>query len=212
MSIITFILVTLSLALLLIHALRRNLSGGSLSTYRAGVRPPLEAFPAKTRENDKMIIIRGVSQSELHQVIQEFCDLYNRDEYQVITRVTLVSDKDYCLTFPYDMAFERFCLLVNYLQYPLERQWPAQVIGWLSIQPGAPGIGGVYAPKKLMIFIPPDDGEGDQVCISSEDRLGYSMKLSRQPDIRMLPGPRRDFEQTPFQPGALTGTTFREFS
>jgi len=143
--------------------------------------------------NDKLILAKGVSYDELKQAVSDLCKTYNEDGLQVICRLTKHSENLSVVTFPFDIDFEIFCYVVNYLVYPEELNHKPSITAWTRTSIDDTWITDRAANKQVMLFVPEDDTEHDNVYLTTEDGIGYKLGFSATEESKLLTHPKKDY-------------------
>ncbi|MES2616372.1 MAG: hypothetical protein V4613_00750 [Bacteroidota bacterium] len=155
---------------IILVTLSKSSKGGKVKLSKPKPRRPLpEITPV---ENDKIIIIEHTTLEQVKATTLEFCDIYNSETYKCITKLTGINENKIALTFPTDIELEIFFFLVNFLDsYKL-----GQVTGLAKVGPKE--LNKSFAGKHVMVYVPANDKEGDNVYLTSEDGLGYKYGFS----------------------------------
>lgn len=164
-----------------------------LSMYpeKAGVYPE--------RENDKIVIVKKINYTDLKKVLAAFCEMYPESKYKTEIRVTKLPSNSFAILFPCDIEFELFCYLVNYIRYPVELEWDAEIAAWATTRQGDKWITDKSANKQVMLFIPDDDQEHDTIFMTTVDGIGYKIRLQIHRGKELLKTPKKQFESPPFE-------------
>lgn len=162
------------------------------SHYSDKSRPTNVTTPPKT-SNDKIVVIKGASYNDIQKAITQFCNLYNREGLAAIPNLTKISEKEFVVTFPQDVTFDVFCFFVNYMYYPNEIFYTADIKAWATTKQGDIWITDKSANKKVMLFIPPDDKERDNVYLTTQDNIGYMLGFAQGEETKLLDKPKLDF-------------------
>jgi len=141
-------------------------------------RPPENKKPTSEKENDKIILIENANAEDVKKALIAFCNLYNKDGFAALPRLWELSPTSFTVTFPYDADFSIFCFAVNYLEYPIDIEWHANVRGWATTRMGDDWILQENAGKKVMLFIAPDDTERDNVFMTTIENKTYKLGFS----------------------------------
>ncbi len=141
-------------------------------------RPPLSFFPKVTVPNDKLIYIAGISEVEIQSILKGFCDIYNQDNFQAIIQIHKINQNQYHLIFPYDIKFDIFCYLINYLTYPQEVDNIYQPIGWMTLKNNEFNCIKETTILPIMIVIKENDQDYDHVHIVTIDEEEYEYSLN----------------------------------
>jgi hypothetical protein len=95
-------------------------------------KPAIE-LPPHEIDNDKQIIVKGLTTAEAKDSIYRFYASYNAAVTAVIVQLTTMADDLCMLRFPYDVAPDIFCYLVSHLHHaPDSNRYPQAVRGWSS--------------------------------------------------------------------------------
>ncbi len=146
--------------------------------------------------NDKLVVVAGTDSSTLKEALVGFCNMYNEQAVQAQLRVTPLSENEFAITFPSDISFEIYCYLVNYLRYPIDISWTADVTGWATTKNGDEWITEKTVNKKGMFFVPEDDNEHDNVYMTTSDNSGYKLSFGSNKE-KELKGPLRQYQEPP---------------
>jgi len=138
-------------------------------------RPSGSKKPASKKENDKIILVDNANAEDIKKVLVAFCNLYNKGDFAAMPRLWELSPTSFAVTFPYDVNFSIFCFAVNYLEYPIDIKWHANVKGWATMRKGDDWIINENIDKQVMLFIAADDTEHDNVFITTIDGKGYKL-------------------------------------
>lgn len=141
-------------------------------------RPPENKKPTSEKENDKIILIENANAEDVKKALIAFCNLYNKNDFAAMPRLWELSPTSFAVTFPYDVDFSIYCFAVNYLEYPIDIEWHANVRGWATTRMGDDWILQENAGKKVMIFIAPDDTEHDNVFMTTNENKTYKLAFS----------------------------------
>jgi hypothetical protein len=169
------VIIGLIIAIIVIYFRRARLKAPDQQTDSDTTRASKVALPGQAKKNDKLAIIKGVSYSDLKRVLTGFCKMYNKENYQAQPRLIKLSEQEFAITFPYDIDFEIYCYFINYLRYPMELTWMPDVKAWTTTKTSDSWITEKSANKKVMLFIPPDDTEHDNVYMTTSDNIEYKL-------------------------------------
>lgn len=143
--------------------------------------------------NDKLVIVAKVKPEEIDKILQEFCDVYNKDKVQAQPRLYKINDDRFAIIFPFDIDFELYCYFVNYVRYPMAFNKSFDVTAWTTATSGQMWISQTIENKKIMLFIPDDDTEHDNVYVTSIDNIGYKFGFAVQEGSLLLSTPKKHF-------------------
>jgi hypothetical protein len=211
MNLFQFIIITIAVAIFLINFLRRRLLKESPQFDLESRRPSLENFPAEEVDNDKLILIRNSDFKQLQRAIAQFCDLYNRKSFTAIARLVKISTHEFVIFFPYNVSFDIFCYFSNYLQYPTDWTWNAEVTAWTTTEENNLSIDELGKDCKIMLFIPSDDAEGDNVFLTTSEQMGYKLSFDLHEQWQKLEYPRRKYMPAVFDMKLLENSSYDDF-
>ena len=205
------IIIGLAIAAIVFYVLRTKLRNAKPQPDTDTTRPSQAALPTTAKQNDKLVLVKGVSYSDIKKVLTGFCNMYNKESYQAQPRLTKLSEREFAITFPYDINFEIYCYFVNYLEYPMELQWTADVTGWTTPKSGEIWITEKSINKKVMLFIPTDDTEHDNVYMTTSDNIGYKLGFAMGEEKQLLDTPKKLFEAQRLDISELADKEFEDF-
>lgn len=136
-------------------------------------RPPIKLKPVTPVRNEKIICVANVSEENIKQVALQFCNMYNHDVYKAILKITPITKDSFAITFPYDIEFADFLILVNYLYYPFDIEYSPKISGWIPLTDEIPDEQGSWG----MFYVPSDDKEYDIVCMLTENNHSYKFNI-----------------------------------
>ncbi|HYV94194.1 MAG TPA: hypothetical protein VE978_20630 [Chitinophagales bacterium] len=149
--------------------------------------------PAAKIPNDKLVIVSGVTHHDLRKAAEQSCNLNNQTDYAVMPLITKVSEDTFAITFPYDIDFEIFCCFVNYLKHPHEIFYNPALVAWLTPKHGDKWITDLSENKKVMLCIPEDEHEYNNVFLTTSDNIGYKLGLAPGYEEQFLDAPKMNF-------------------
>lgn len=132
-------------------------------------------LPQQFRQNDKLVVIEDASATEVDQILTKFCRLYNDKNIQAQPRIYQLDERNFAITFPFDIDFEIYCYFINHAHYPIGFDKSFTVMGWATPRSGQSWTAEGMANKKLMLFIAEDDTEFDNVFLTTNDNIGYKL-------------------------------------
>lgn len=138
-------------------------------------RPSENLLPKQESPNDKVVLVDNISRAEIIQIINSFCNLYNKKDFAALPRLYEITEKQFAITFPFDLDFETYCFFVNFAHYPTGFDKSIDVIAWTTTKQGETWITDKSANKKVMLFIPADDKDYDNVYLTTNDNIGYKL-------------------------------------
>lgn len=156
-------------------------------------RPSQEHLPIKQKENDKLVIVTDISNTDLRAILTGFCNMYNKENYQAQPQLTKITEREFAITFPFDIEFEIFCYFINYVHYPMGFDRSFNVTGWTTTKIGDTWITEKSENKKVMLYIPTDDTEHDNVFMTTEDNIGFKLGFAMDEEKQLLNRPKKQF-------------------
>jgi hypothetical protein len=123
-----------------------------------------------------LVFVVSTSTSDIEKISQDFVNMYsdrgNGVELSVYTSKS--NDKQHVVMLESPQEFHLFNLLVNYISYPMNRNYRLNPYGYWKVEPNQHPSKEVPT-ELLMVFIPQEDREYDNVYAVS--RSGEAMKL-----------------------------------
>lgn len=126
--------------------------------------------------NNKVILVEKISSSEIEALARNFCSMYNVKKDKAIVKIRKMTNKAHVLTFPYDIDFDTFCYLVNYMTYPPDINKRPFVTGWY------PASG---KEKEDMFYIPADEKECDNVYYTTPEGNNYKVDFGSMKPVQI---------------------------
>lgn len=205
-SIFLFILVLLAIG----FAIRMFVITAS-QPNQTGKRPPSYLKPTETVENDRLVHVKGAEEIQVTRAIQEFCNIHNYDQFNAILTLNVLSEEEFVITFPYDVDFETFCVFVNYLHFAEADLDSAEIKGWTTTDSKDALITEEIAGKPVMIYVPEDEDQTDNVHLVTSDDVGYKVSFDDGEETQMLEQPEMHYEEPPVDPRNLEPESSVEF-
>jgi hypothetical protein len=205
------IVIGLILAVIIFYALRTKMKTSEPQPDKDSRRASQSSLPTQTKQNDKLVIVKGISQSDLKHVLIGFCNMYNKESFQAQPRLTKLTEREFAITFPYDIDFEIFCYFVNYIEYPMELKWTPDVTAWTTTKSSDTWITEKSANKKVMLFIPKDDTEHDNVYMTTSDNIGYKLGFAMGEEKQLLDTSKKRYVQADLEISELTNKEYEDF-
>ncbi len=174
-------------------------------------RPSDEYLPKQEIPNDKFVISNNITSIEIDSILTGFCNMYNKKTYQAMPRLYKLNDKQFAITFPYDIEFDIFCYFVNYIHYPMEFEKSFEATGWTTTTRGQIWITEKSADKKVMLFILTDDTEYDNVYMTTNDNIGYRLGFASGEEKQLLDSPKKQFVKPQIEIEGLANTEYKDY-
>jgi hypothetical protein len=167
-------------------------------------RPNNAEMPTEKIKNDKITLIENVKLEDLKNALQNFCNNYNQENLRVLPRLTILAENKFVVTFPYDIDFETYCYFVNYMYYPNDIKYKPIIKAWISTKQNDNWMTKEIVNKKVMIYIPSDDKDNDNVYLTTSDNIGYKMGFAMGEEKEKLNNPRQTYSE-PIKSEELNG-------
>lgn len=161
-------------------------------------------LPEEKVANDKLIVVEGMNEGYIKKVIQVFCGWHNREMLQVIPVVTKMNDQLFAITFPYDISFDIFCFLINYLNYPKGYNRRFHALGWATTRSADMWMTEENAGKQVVLFVPDLDTEYDRVFMTTADHTAYQLRFAEDA-AQLLEYPDTPYRMPLFTTNDLAG-------
>ncbi len=174
-------------------------------------RPAENHFPTHSVTNDKLVIVEDISENDIKKIIREFCNSYNKETYQAIPRLTKLSDRKFAMTFPFDINFETYCFLINYINYPMGFDKQFKTIGWATTKPTDIWITEKSVNKNVMLFVSDLDTEYDNVFLTTSDNIGYKLGFAMGEEKQLLNRPEKNYVKPPININELETKEYTDF-
>lgn len=166
--------------------------------------------PDKTVPNNKLIIIKNTTLNDARQALQNFCKQYAESGEALFPGISIINNEEIAVTFPYDISFETFCFAVNFLKYPVDVNWQADVKGWTTMHPGDGWAIPQLFNRKVMLYIPADDNEYDNVFAVTDDNAVYKLDFARSKAKPVDDQPAQLYHRPPVAPDDIAGLLVEE--
>ncbi|WP_419701409.1 hypothetical protein [Mucilaginibacter sp. NFX135] len=173
-------------------------------------RPDAGAKPTTEKDNDKLIVVSNVNRDDIELALTRFCNTYNKADYAALPRLSNVSPDTFAITFPYDIDFVTFCFAINFIKYPTDIKWNAKVTAWTTANSGEAWIADSSVGKRIMLFIPDDDKEYDNVFFTTADNTGYKLDFAARKAKPPLNIPKMQFAESSVDLDSLKQLQFKD--
>ena len=174
-------------------------------------RPPNVPLPKEEIQNDKLVIVNNITKTEIDRILTGFCNSYNKKSYQVQPRLYQISEKQFAITFPYDVEFTIFCFFINYVHYPTGFHQSFDVTGWTTTKSGQTWITEKSSNKHVMLFIPAEDTEYDNVYLTTDDNIGYKLGFARGEEKQLLNFPQKRYIKPNIDIAELKNRAYKDY-
>lgn len=174
-------------------------------------RPSNEHLPNQEKSNEKLVIVDDISKTDMDSILSGFCNIYNKERFQAQPRLYKLNERQFAITFPFDIEFEIYCYFVNYVHYPMGFDKIFSVIAWETTKQANGWITEKSANKKVMLFIPKDDTEHDNVFLTTEDNIGYKLGFAMGEEKQLLQTPKKTYFAPTIDIKTLTGKVAQDF-
>jgi hypothetical protein len=146
-------------------------------------------------ENDKLVLISAISETEIKKILKDFCASYNQDKIQAHLRLTKIKADEFVISFPQNIDFEIFCYLINYLNYPAGFNKTFKPFAYTTTKLSDDWITEKTANKQVMLFISDHDTEYDNVSMTTSENIGYKLSFdhSHTSKNQLLAAPEKNY-------------------
>ena len=206
----TVILVVV-IAIIAIYFAWTKFKSPKVEPYSDTTRPSNVHLPQQEVQNDKLVLVNNVTSSEIDKILTGFCNMYNKESFVALLRLYELNEKQFAITFPYDIGFQTYCFLVNYIRYPMGFNKSFEVTGWATPKNGEMWITEKSANKKIMLFIPNDDKEYDNVYLTTEDNIGYKLGFAMGHEKQLLELPQKRFVKQSIENTELMEKAYKDY-
>lgn len=158
-------------------------------------RPNNVEMPSEKIKNDKIVLIENVKLEDFKNALQKFCNNYNQENLRALPLLTILSENKFVVTFPYDTDFETYCYFVNYMYYPNDIIYKPTIKAWTSTNQNDNWMTNEIVNKNVMLFIPSDDKDYDNVYLTTSDNIGYKMGFAMGEEKQKLNNPRQTYAE-----------------
>ena len=183
----------------------------SANAHTNTTRPSNEELPKQEIPNDKLVISNNLSNDEIDKILTGFCNIYNQESYQALPRLHKLNERQFAVTFPYDVEFVMFCFFVNYVHYPVGFNKSFEVTAWTTTKNGQTWITEKSANKRVMLFIPHDDTEYDNVYLTTDDNIGYKLGFAVGHENQLLSFPKLPFVKPQIEIEELSNKDYTDY-
>lgn len=149
-------------------------------------------------DKDNLIIIKGGSYNEIKKALRQWIELYSDDlESDIKFELYKTGQESHLIVADKRLNNEKFNFLVNYLRYPEGIDYKIYIDGYIT------AIDTKLYPKsllnkKLLIYIPEDDKDFDNVFVTTEDnevyKIDFGGKVSKINEFKTFKVPDIDFD------------------
>jgi len=181
---ILLIIVAIAIVALIINSLIKN--GQTEQSSSGG---DIGRNPGGEKVNDKIIMVTNVNSDDIKKALTGFCNVYNKGNGAALPRLWQISSNAFAITFPYDIDFATYCFAVNFLKYPMDIKWNAEVRAWATTKPGDDWVADKTLNKKVMLYLAKNDKEYDNVFLTTEDGIGYKLGFASGHEKQLLNSP-----------------------
>jgi hypothetical protein len=156
-------------------------------------------------ENDKLIVVSNITQKQLQSVLITFCEARNDEAITVWPEMVIAQDNRLAVVFPYDVTFEVFCELLNYLVYPINISAEPIAIGWATYPTDEDALPKEMFDTPMMIFVPEENQNYSQFFMVNSNGIGCHQQLLDPTGYKVHPKPEEPYMQPPFDATDVDG-------
>lgn len=156
-----------------------------------------QSINKKTTPSDKLIIITNIDIDDLRSIITLYA--WNYEDENIIDNLLVVkiSENEFTITFAHDINFEAYCYFINYLKYPEEVKCKPTILAWTKTNSTDEFVPERALNKLVMLYIPEEDDEYDNVFLTTEDNIGYKIFFEYGKKPQLLQNPNKTFSSPP---------------
>jgi hypothetical protein len=137
----------------------------------------LETKPNVPVENDTLVLIHGDYES-IKKVLATFCKLHNEKSVEIHLRLVEYAHAKSFILFPYDIAFDKLCLLHNYLNYPSNVSNTLDVTSWTSTKIKMDWVHEKMLSKNIQLYISETETGYDNVYAITENNVCFKIDFA----------------------------------
>jgi hypothetical protein len=137
----------------------------------------LETKPIVPVENDTLILIHGDYES-IKKVLTAFCKLHNDKSIEINLRLVEYAHNKSFILFPYDIAFDKLCLLHNYLNYPSNINVTLDVTSWTIPHTKTDWVHEKMISKNIQLYNSETETGYDNVYAITENNDGFKIDFA----------------------------------
>jgi hypothetical protein len=131
--------------------------------------------------NDKVVLISGWNEDELHKIVDNFDQGKEPDEPPYEVEIQKQNENLYRLTFPRDVHPTVFAYLLNDLAYPMEFDLTGHrivVAGKSTLSSAFEGIAASCFGRMAIIYLPENDADYDVVYMRTESGVAFAFSFN----------------------------------
>lgn len=128
--------------------------------------------------NDKLITVKNVSLDLLKQAIEDFTNNYRNSKSAFpppYTKIHIIDNTSFIISFPENIDFEIFCYFINYLQYPIDIDYNIEITAWTTTESKYKWLNENFENEKCILYIASDDNEYDNVILTFQNGTSYKL-------------------------------------
>jgi hypothetical protein len=148
--------------------------------------------------NDKLIVVSSITEHQLQDVLTSFCEARNDEAITVWPEMVVAQDNRLAVVFPYDIAYEVFCELLNYIVYPLDLAAEPIAIGWATYPTDEAALPKEMFDTPMMIFVPEEDQNYSQFFMINSSGIGCHQQLLDPTGYKVHQKPEEPYMYPPF--------------
>lgn len=153
--------------------------------------------------NDKIIIASNISLDNLKEALIDYCSVVNSNGLVVVPLLIVSHDNRLTVTFPFDVDFLSFCEIINYIVYAPEVEGEPLAIGWATFGAEEELLPNEMADKNLMVFVPEEDENYQQLFMVSADNLGCHLHLIDPKKYTIYTDPEEPYVSAPLEVASM---------
>lgn len=148
---------------------------------------------------DNIIYIKGGAYDDVKKALRQWIDLYSKDLEEDLTFELIKNGRgNHVIKADARLDNDSFYFLVNYLHYPEGIDYKAEIEGFAT---GSKRD--VLKDRKLLVYVSPNDKEGDNVFVTTSDnrsyKVGFNGRISEEKETKVFRLPaEQNFSQSEF--------------
>ena len=150
------------------------------------------------KPSDKLICITNINIENLRSIITLYAWEYEDEDMIDNLRAIKISESEFAITFANDIDFEAYCYFINYLKYPEEVESKPAILAWTTTNSTDKGVPEMAVNKLVMLYIPEEDDEYDNVFLTTQDNISYKISFEFGKNPQLLQSPNKTFSLPPY--------------
>ena len=144
--------------------------------------------------NEDIVFIENAKPEDLQKALKDFCKTYNQGGKVAFLNLNTYEGNIYSITFRKPIPFDVLEYLINYLHYPFGIDHKPNIRAWATIKPDASWIDKALHNKQVMLYIPEDDKEYDNVYFITQENQAYKDSFRADETLKKVEEKQVKFE------------------